>query len=317
MSIEFDYFKSFLDLTNYFNFAKAVLEIISNQIRPEICVLVQIGWTLGNIVLALIMGFLIFDYVQLQRYLIIIQSLLLIWSIFLKESPKWLLLNGYYNQAEKQLTKSGKNFDKLTNYEIKGRLMLLREHLIEQEINQKSNLSNKNRSKNDVKLIVKAISLIFTWFVCKLIYFTISYYPEMFTRKNGFFLEQNALYQSIVELLAFLTTYLLIRFVSKRIYILVFTLFFVIVSIFGELLVYKLESFKNDYYSKLAFMLVIKFGVSLVIQFLLLFTGECFNENYLHQKIYGYSMIFGFIGAILASFVPLFVSISECVFKKF
>lgn len=186
-----------------------------------------------------------------------------------------------------------------------------REHLIEQEVNQKFNFSNMNGHRKNYQLIFKALSLVFSWFVCKLIYFTISYYPELFTKKNGDFLEQNSLSQSIVELIAFLLTYVLIRYVSKRIYILVFSLFFVIISIFGELLFFKLNYFEDDvknYIFKLGFMLIIKFGVSLVIQFLLLFTGECFNEN-LHPKIYGYSMSFGCLGACLASFMPLFVSI--------
>lgn len=286
------------------------MEIVSKKIRSEICILVQLGWTLGNIVLTLMMSLLAFSYVHLQRCLIVVQALLLVWSLTLKESPKWLLLNGHYTQAEKTLAKAGRNFDKLTNYEIKGRLMRLREHLIE-EVNQRFSLANKTRSsKEQYQLVFKALSLIFTWFVGKLIYSTVSYYPELFTRKNGHFLEPNMFYQSLVELISFLLTYVLVKFVPRRIHILVFALFFVSISTFGELLFFKLNYFQNDmnnYYFKLAFMLVIKFAVSLVLQFLLLFTGECFNEN-LHAKIYGYSLTFGFIGAGLASFVPLFVS---------
>lgn len=285
------------------------MEIVSKRIRSEICILVQLGWTVGNVVLTLVMSLLLSDYVRLERCLIVVQALLLVWSFFLKESPKWLLLNGHYTQAERTLAKAGKNFDKLTIYEIKGRLMLLREHLIEQEVNQKFSLANKSRSsKEQYQLIFKALSLVFTWFVVKLIYFAVSYYPELFTRKNGNFLEPNVLYQSLVELIAFLLTYVLVKFVRRRVHILVFALFFLGVAIFGELLFFKLnfQDETSNYYSKLAFMLVIKFASSLVIQFLLLFTGECFNEN-LHQKIYGYSMAFGFVGAALASFVPLFV----------
>ena len=286
------------------------MEIVSKKIRSEICILVQLGWTLGNLVLSLVMS-LLSDYVHLERCLIAIQVLLLVWSVFLKESPKWLLLNGHYTQAERTLAKAGKNFDKLTIYEIKGRLMLLREHLIEQEVNQKFNQANKSRSsKEQYQLIFKALSLVFTWFTVKLIYFSVSYYPELFTRGNGHFLGPNVLYQSLVELIAFLLTYVLVKFTRRRVHTLVFALFFLGIAIFGELLFFKLNYFQaemTNYYFKLAFMLVIKFASSLIIQFLLLFTGECFNEN-LHQKIYGYSMALGFVGAALASFVPLIVS---------
>ena len=287
------------------------MEIVSNKIRSEFCILVQLGWTAGNIVLTLVMSLLASSYVHLQRSLIVLQALLLIWSFFLKESPKWLLLNGHYTQAEKTLAKAGKNFDKLSSYEIKGRLMRLREHLIE-EVNQRFSLANKARSsKERYQLVFKALSLVFTWFVVKLIYSTVSYYPELFTRKNGDFLEPNMFYQSLVELISFLLTYVLVKFVPRRIHILVFALFFVSISIFGELLFFKLNYGMNDYYFKLAFMLVIKFAASLVLQFLLLFTGECFNEN-LHAKVYGYSLTSGFAGAGLASFVPLFLSRLLC-----
>ena len=286
------------------------MEIVSKKIRSEICILVQLGWTVGNIVLTLLLSLFVISYVHLQQCLIVVQALLLIWSCFLKESPKWLLLNGHYTQAEKALAKAGKNFDKLTNYEIKGRLMQLREHLIE-EVNRRFSLANKARSpKEQYQMVFRTLSLVFTWFVAKLIYSTVSSYPELFTRKNGNFLEPNAFYQSLVELISFLLTYVLVKFVPRRIHILVFALFFVSISLFGELLFFKLNYFQNDlnnYYSKLAFMLIIKLAISLVLQFLLLFTGECFNEA-LHQKIYGYSMTAGFVGAGLASFVTLFVS---------
>ena len=287
------------------------MEIVSKKIRSEICILVQLGWTLGNLMLTLVMTLLLDSYVQLERCLIVVQALLLVWSCFLKESPKWLLLNGHYTQAEKTLAKAGKNFDKLTNYEIKGRLMLLREHLIE-EVNQRFSLDKRARSsKEQYQLILRTLSLVLTWFIGKLIYSSVTYYPELFTRKNGDFLGPNASYQSLVELISFVFAYVLVKFAPRRrVHILVFALFFVSISMFGELLFFKLNYFQNDmnnYYFKLAFMLVIKFATSLLLQFLLLFTGECFNEN-MHQKIYGYALSFGFVGAGLASFLPLFVS---------
>lgn len=190
--------------------------------------------------------------------------------------------------------------------------MLLRENLIDEEINQRLTFSNRNGNHltNNYKSIVKAITLIFCWFVSKLIYFTITYYPELFTRKNGIFLEKIMLYQSIVELFAFLAACLLIRFTIKRIYILVFSFFILVISIFGELLFYRLNYFEesmHNYYSKLIFLLMIKFSISLITQFLLLFTGECYHTN-LHPKIYGYSLSFSFIGGMTASFVPLFIN---------
>lgn len=70
------------------------MEIVSTQIRSNVCIIVQLGWTLGNLVLSLAMTFFSVNYEDLERSIIILQIVLLVYSFALQESPKWELLNG-------------------------------------------------------------------------------------------------------------------------------------------------------------------------------------------------------------------------------
>lgn len=147
------------------------MEIIGVKWRELICVLYQIPFNVGHLMLPLF-AYFIRDWRTFQFAVSIPSVLLLSYYWLIPESPRWLFTTGRVNESIEVLEKAAK-CNKLPTENIKTSLEATHSAKTDTERNARGNFFDLYRTPN---LRLRTICMHFNWFVCGMCFFGVSQY---------------------------------------------------------------------------------------------------------------------------------------------
>jgi OCT family organic cation transporter-like MFS transporter 4/5 len=155
-----------------------IAEWVGPKIRGRMAAVQEAGWCLGDIFLPWIYYF-VPNYYQVESTVATVELVLFIGYIFvIKESPRWQLIHGRYEEAEQTLRQAAREKALYSDEEINRRIQKLEEFTKkEQEAIEKQQLGNNSIIRNvvsvwkDKKLLKTALILYFSWFSLGLVGF--------------------------------------------------------------------------------------------------------------------------------------------------
>lgn len=93
---------SFGDLGLVVSLSTVIVELLGNKYRGAVCIIVYTGWAIGVMVMPWLTEYYR-NYQHLMLFTVLFHSFTGLWLMTIRESPRWLLINGKIDEAESEL----------------------------------------------------------------------------------------------------------------------------------------------------------------------------------------------------------------------
>ncbi|RWS11684.1 solute carrier family 22 member 8-like protein, partial [Leptotrombidium deliense] len=107
-------------------------ECFGKKNRAPISAFIEFGWLIGKFILPL-MFYLIPHFRYVQLIVTTFEILFVFWFHWLPESPRWQIVQGKFDEAQKAMSDAVQKEGKMSEAEFKRRLQLLKEHVDKEE----------------------------------------------------------------------------------------------------------------------------------------------------------------------------------------
>ena len=190
-------------------------EWVGPKIRGKMSIIYEVGWLVGEMLLPWAYYF-VPDYVTVQVAVTCFEIIVFIGYIFvIKESPRWQMTHGRYEEAQATLKKAALEKGILSETEIDRRIQLLKEYTIREEEELKQQKMNKLSLLDffkDPKLLKITVILCYSRFCLALI----GYGSFLNIGNLGGSLHMNVFFGSISSVVSNIIMYFLIQRMDRR-----------------------------------------------------------------------------------------------------